>query len=116
MKPAADGEYSWGSVIKSAKDARPGDILQFEKATFQGQKTIVDDQGMPALVISRPVSFPHHTAIIEAVGPKGKTLKILHQNVSHPDGTRTNIVEEAVITPSQLRKGGSMKIYRPVAP
>ncbi len=114
-EPAADGEYLWGTPVKSAKEARPGDIVQFEKATFKEQRRVVDDCGQPSLIITRR-KFPHHSAIVSAVGPKGKSLTILHQNASGPDGKPNLTVTQATIVMSELQKGGSVKIYRPIAP
>ena len=111
--PEADGEYRWGELVKSAKDARPGDILQFEKVSFQGRRQTMGDNGEPTLTISR-VSFPHHSAIVTAVGPRGKTLTMLHQNGPGPDGHSLRTVQETTLILSEKRPGGSLRIYRPV--
>ncbi|MDB5350718.1 MAG: hypothetical protein JWN86_1965 [Planctomycetota bacterium] len=113
--PAADGEYLWGEPVKSVKEAKPGDIVQFEKVVFKGRRRIIGDNGQPAMLNTR-LSFPHHSAIVSAVGAKGKTVTILHQNAAGPDGQPLKIVQESTLVMAELQKGGSFKIYRPVAP
>ncbi len=111
--PAEGGEYLWGEPLKSLKDARAGDILQFEKVTFRGRRRIVGRNGAPAILISQQ-TFPHHSAIITKVGPKGRTLTIHHQNAAGPDGNPVQIVQETTLLMSEMQKGGSLKAYRPV--
>jgi hypothetical protein len=115
LSPAADGEYLWGEPLKSLKDARPGDVLQFEKVKFSGQRRKLGDDGFPVLIFTR-TSLPHHSAIVTAVGPKGKTITMLHQNGPGPDGKSLKIVQETTLILSEMQKGGSLKAYRPVAP
>lgn len=111
--PEPDGEYLWGEVIPSVKDAKPGDIVQFEKVVFYGRRRVIGDNGAPAIRISK-TTLPHHSAIVSAVGPKGKTLTILHQNAAGPDGQPLKIVQESTLIMSERQKGGTLRIYRPV--
>ena len=113
--PAAGGEYLWGEPLNSLKDTQPGDVLQFEKVTLRGRRRKFKDDGS-AILVETKTSFPHHSAIITAVGPKGKTLTILHQNGPGPDGKSLKIVQETTLVLSELQKGGSLRAYRPVAP
>lgn len=115
LSPADDGEYLWGEPRKSLKDAKPGDVLQFEKVTFRGRRRKINDDGSAVLFLTK-TSLPHHSAIVTAVGPKGKTITILHQNGPGPDGHSLKIVQETTLVLSELQKGGSLKAYRPVAP
>jgi len=111
--PAEGGEYLWGEPLKSLKDARAGDILRFEKVTFRGRRRIIGNNGLPAILISQQ-TFPHHSAIITKVGPKGRSLTIHHQNAAGPDGNPVEIVQETTLLMSEMQKGGSLKAYRPV--
>lgn len=113
QRPEADGEYRWGEAIKSVKDAKPGDIIQLEKVSFSGRRRIIGQNGAPVLVISK-VSYPHHSGIVTAVGSKGKTLTILHQNGPGPDGHSLKTVQETTLVIAEKQPGGSMKIYRPI--
>lgn len=115
LEPAADGEYLWGEPLKSYKEAKPGDIVQFENVVFSGKRRGVGDNGAPAIFFFTN-SYPHHSAIVTKVGPGAKTITIHHQNAAGPDGKPLKIVQESVLTMSQMRKGGSFKIYRPIAP
>lgn len=113
LSPAADGEYLWGEPLKSVKDVRPGDIAQFEKVTFSGKRRIIANNGAPAIQVSIN-TFPHHSAIVTKVGPKSKSITIHHQNAAGPDGKPVQIVTEQTLVMSELRKGGTLKFYRPV--
>ena len=112
-RPEADCEYRWGELVKSAKDAKPGDIIQLENVSFQGRRRKVGRNGEPILVISK-VSYPHHTGIVTAVNPKGKTLTVLHQNGPGPDGHSLKTVQETIFVLSEKQPGGTLKIYRPL--
>src|SRR5262249_3467217 len=62
-------------------------------------------------------TYPHHTAVVLSVSPAGRSITVLHQNVSG-NGTPENkrrTVQETVIRPAELQLGGSLKAYRPVA-
>ena len=115
LSPAADGEYLWGEPRKSLKDAQPGDVLQFEKVVFRGRRRKFNDD-VSAILFETKTSLPHHSAIVTAVGPRGRTLTMLHQNGPGPDGKSLKIVQETTLVMSELQKGGSLKAYRPVAP
>ena len=110
--PWADGEYRWGEVVKSVKDAKPGDIIQLEHVSFQGRRRKVGRNGAPVLVISK-ISYGHHSGIVTAVDPKGKTLTIHHQNGPGPDGQSLRSVQETTLVIAEKQAGGSLKIYRP---
>jgi len=109
-----DEEFAWGELVPSVKEAKPGDLVTFEKVSFRSRRRILGPDGSPRLMIGLQ-TFPHHVAVVAAVGPKGKTLTILHQNVLQPDGTSDQTVQEAQLVMSQMRKGGTMKFFRPVA-
>ena len=115
LSPAADGEYLWGEPLKSLKDVKPGDVLQFEKVKFQGRRRKLNEDGSAILFVTT-TSLPHHSAIVTAVGPKGKTITMLHQNGGGPDGRPLKIVQETTLVVSEMQKGGSLKAYRPIAP
>ena len=114
--PKEPGEsFAWGDPVASVKEARPGDVVVFDKVSFRGRRRIIADDGSPRISITTQM-FPQHVAIVAAVGPKGKTLMILHQNVGQPDGSSETFVQEARLVMSEMRKGGSMTIFRPIAP
>jgi hypothetical protein len=105
------GQRSWGDELKSLRDARPGDILQFENAEFV-RTSVSDDVSHISVNI---VSFPHHTAIVSRVrkpGPK-PILVIVHQNAGL-EGSDKKIVQEMTIDIA-AKKRGNIKAYRPVA-
>jgi hypothetical protein len=109
----ADGEGVWGEPVASLKEARPGDIIQFEHVKFIGKRRVVNDQGLAARIILT-TTFPDHSAIITHVGAKGKTVTILHQNALGLDGTPVKSVTQATLVMAERRNGGTIKIYRPV--
>lgn len=106
---------SWGEPVKAAREARPGDVVQFEKVVFRGKKRVVTADGQ-VRVVTTTLTFPHHAAIVSSVGAKGKTLTILQQNVAGPDGKSDRTVQEATLVLAEMRKGGSLEFFRPVAP
>ena len=101
---------AWGDELKSLQDARPGDILQFEKAAFSRRR--LRDDG--ALVTER-LAFPHHTAIVARVRKRGPkpVLVILHQNAG-VEGGNNKVVQEWTIDLAEKREG-TVTAYRPVA-
>jgi hypothetical protein len=100
----------WGEELGSVRDARPGDVLQFEDAVFVRRRIRGD-----GAVRAQTFSFPHHTAIVARVrrgGPR-PVLVILHQNAG-VEGGEARLVQEWTIDLAERRRG-SVKAYRPVA-
>jgi hypothetical protein len=106
------GEFTWGEPVESFKDALPGDILQFRNAVFRGRKNLPGGRW-----ITWHHEYPHHTAIVSGVSERGKAVAILHQNVTGQgkDAKEALNVQEATIRVDSLQKGGSVRIFRPVA-
>jgi hypothetical protein len=100
----------WGDELGSLRDARPGDVLQFEGAVFV--RTRIGEDGA---VMTRTFSFPHHTAIVARVRKRGPrpVLVVLHQNARTGDGD-PRVVQELTIDLAEKRRG-TIKAYRPVA-
>jgi hypothetical protein len=101
----------WGDEIKSLRDLRPGDILQFEDAVF-----ITHENRDDGAVLTLTASYPHHTAIVERVRKRGPkpVLVILHQNASVAGGDDDQkIVKEWTLDMAKKRRG-TVKAYRPV--
>jgi hypothetical protein len=101
---------AWGDELKSWRDARPGDILQFEGAVFVRRR--VQDDGA---LVTQTFSFPHHTAIVARVRKRGPqpVLVILHQNAGI-EGSEDRGVQEWTLDLAEKRRG-TVKAYRPVA-
>lgn len=110
----AKGDYVWGVGVSgvSVADGKrteesgaaklaplPGDIVQFRDAKFVGARPGGGTYTMTA---------SHHTAIVAAASPDGKTLMVLHQNWA---GKKT--VGEATIKLADLKEGW-VKVYRPL--
>ena len=106
------GSTGWGEPLPSLKDARPGDILQFENAVFV--HTEFTPEGALLTVNFR---FPHHTAIVTGVRKrrKGNLLTVLHQNAGVDGGSdaERKLVQQWVVNLAEQRKG-TVKAYRPV--
>ena len=102
----------WGDEIKALRDLQPGDILQFENATFVKQH--VRDDGA---ILTLTSSYPHHTAIVARVRKRGPkpVLVILHQNASVPgdDAEAQKLVTEWTLEMA-TKRGGTVTAYRPV--
>lgn len=107
----ATGDYVWGELVfgVSAKGGKqteaagkkavaPGDVVQFRDARFSGPRPGGGTYSMSA---------DHHTAVVAAVAPDGKTFQILHQNWN---GKKT--VAEATLDTRDLKEGW-IKVYRP---
>jgi hypothetical protein len=99
-------EGVWGVELKSLRDAKPGDILQFEGVVFNGWR--LQDDGS---ILIQTRKFLHHTAIVARVRKRGTApiLVVLHQNVDNK-----LIVLEETIDMAEKRRG-RVKGYRPVA-
>ena len=110
-----EGDYTWGDlilVLESAKtspkatqgklgDVRPGDILQFRDAKFEGP--LRGRNGRYATIMD------HHTAVVSGVERQGKVVKIYQQN---HNGKRV-VLHDTLYTDDL--KQGWMRVYRPVA-
>lgn len=101
---------TWGDELKSLRDARPGDILQFEGAMFVRSR--VRDDGA---LVTQTFSFPHHTAIVARVRKRGPkpVLVILHQNAGVEEGEDRGVQEWTIDLAGKRR--GTVKAYRPIA-
>lgn len=103
---------SWGDPVAQIRDARPGDILQFENATFVQRRARPD-----GVVVKWTLWTPHHTAVVAATAGRDRDFQmtLLHQNV-HLPGTNAaegKVVQEWTLSPSEM-KAGTVKAFRPV--
>jgi hypothetical protein len=103
---------SWGEELPSVREARPGDILQFEDAVFVRRRLRPD-----GALVTLEFKYPHHTAIVSKVRRRGKgvMLTILHQNagIEGGDDEDRKVVQEWTINLSEMKRG-TLKAYRPV--
>jgi hypothetical protein len=89
-----DGALGFGRKLGKRDPILPGDILQFEKATFKGK--------------NRTQTMPHHTAIVYAV--QGPTVfTIAQQNTGGPDGKKASL---ATIDSREMVEG-TVEAFRP---
>jgi hypothetical protein len=106
-------EGRWGEELPSVRDARPGDVLQFEDAVFIRRRLRAD-----GAVVTLEFQYPHHTAIVADVRRRGKNviIGILHQNAGIVGGDVENrqVVQEWTINLAEMKRG-TLKAYRPVA-
>jgi hypothetical protein len=108
-----DADYVWGEAV-ALSDLRPGDIVQFRsyeyavtRMTPTSEETLNGDR-------------PHHTAIVERVGPHG-FVTVLEQNV--PEGGPVRRSELFFMagtftdgdTTTTVTKSGRLWFYRPQA-
>lgn len=102
----------WGERVDTLDEARPGDILQFEDAVFQGREV----RGTAIRTWTRTLS--HHTAIVSRISRKRGVLilKVLHQNVgnSDVDEARRKVVQEWTLNLGDLKQG-TIRAFRPVS-
>jgi hypothetical protein len=107
-----EGDYVWGKLVytvaarngKAVEQAvgrfkiRPGDVLQFRDATFEGQEN------------GRHYTwqYDHHTAVVLKMNHRTGTMLILEQNVN---GKR--FVQRGTLILTDLRSGW-LRVYRPV--
>jgi hypothetical protein len=102
------GDYVWGrqvalleagrkGVTGSLDKVKPGDIIQFRDARFEG----VNRNGGGTYWMTAT----HHTAVVVTVGKQ--TLIVCHQNWGK------KIVKKDTLYPADLRKGW-LRFYRPV--
>jgi hypothetical protein len=103
----------WGDELPTIREARPGDILQFENAVFVRRRLRPD-----GALVTLEFKYPHHTAIVSGVRKRGRgvILAILHQNagIEKGDDEDLKVVQEWTINLAEI-KGGTLKAYRPVA-
>ncbi len=107
------GGRGWGEELPTFRDARPGDILQFEGAVF------VHRGRLPGgAVVIRTARYAHHTAIVATVRGRAGSLRmtVLHQHatLAGEDEADHRIVKEWDLNPAELRRG-TVTAYRPVA-
>jgi hypothetical protein len=107
-------DFAWGREVPKLADALPGDILQFRDAVFKGT------QPLPGGGILHTTSkYEHHTAIVASVKKtsKGLVITVLHQNTGGAGTTPADrlIVQEGTLRMADLRKGGTVRAYRPTA-
>lgn len=111
-RPTGKGR-SWGEELSSIRDAKLGDILQFENAIFV-RRQVREDGALLTLTFS----YPHHTAIVSGVRKRGRSvvLSVLHQNAGADGGDEDErkVVQEWIVNMAEL-KSGTVKAYRPVA-
>jgi hypothetical protein len=106
---ASQEAWAWGDELKSLRDARPGDILQFENAVFV-RRRLRNDGAIETLTFT----YPHHTAIVSGIPKRGPkpVLGILHQNAGNGDDRK--VVQEWTIDLAE-KKSGTVRVYRPSA-
>jgi hypothetical protein len=106
-------ERGWGEELPSVRDARPGDILQFEDAVFVRRRRRPD-----GALVTFEFRYPHHTAIVSDVRVRGKNVifSILHQNAGFTgaDDENLKVVQRWTLDLAEM-KSGTLKAYRPVA-
>jgi hypothetical protein len=105
--------HRWGEELPSVREARPGDILQFENAVFVRRRQRPD-----GALVTLEFRYPHHTAIVSDVRRRGKTVivTILHQNagIAGGDDQDLKVVQQWTLNLAEM-KGGTLTAYRPVA-
>jgi hypothetical protein len=103
----------WGDELRTVREARPGDILQFEDAVFVRRRLRPD-----GALVTLEFRYPHHTAIVSDVRSRGKNVivTILHQNAGIEGGDDENlkVVQQWTLNLAEMRSG-TLKAYRPVA-
>ena len=103
----------WGEELPSAREARPGDVLQFEDAVFVRRRMRPD-----GALVTLESRYPHHTAIVSGVRRRGKSVvfSILHQNagIAGGDDEDLKVVQEWTLNLADM-KSGTLTAYRPVA-
>jgi hypothetical protein len=103
----------WGEELPSVREARPGDILQFEDAVFVRRRLRPD-----GALVTLEARYPRHTAIVSGVRGRGKgvIVTILHQNagIAGGDDEDLKVVQRWTINLAEM-KSGTLKAYRPVS-
>ena len=109
-----DADYVWGREIFSIRISgglqiegnvswtrvKPGDVIQFRNAYFQGRKS----NGSTYWKSAR-----HHTAVVLAVQNGGRDIYVYHQNSG-----QKRYVTAALYRLNDLQRGW-LKIYRPIS-
>lgn len=107
-------DFVWGREVPKVADALPGDILQFRDAVFKGTEPLPGGG-----ILHTTSKYPHHTAIVASVKKtsKGLVLTILHQNAggSGASVAERQVVQEGTLRMANLRKGGAVRAFRPLA-
>lgn len=100
----------WGEERASLRDARPGDILQFQDVVLV-HRTLRGD----GAIVTQEIALAHHTAIVARVRKGGArpVLVILHQNAAGA-AAEARVVQEWTIDLAEKRSG-TIRAYRPVA-
>jgi len=104
------GDYVWGEPVLDLREVLPGDILQFRDAEFAGSRSL---RGRKE---TWHETYPHHTAVVVGTAEKGRLITICHQNIATQgdDPSKVGNVRESVLRMNSLRKGGSIRAFRPV--
>jgi hypothetical protein len=119
-----DADYVWGRFVYGLEMSgglemedgaigtgrvRPGDIVQFRNARFEGRRVNANGSWN-----SWTSQYPHHTAVVATVN--GRRWTVYHQNVG-PSGKskdQKEIVQIGSINLNELASGW-LKVYRPVS-
>ncbi len=108
--------YKWSSKKVPLSQAKPGDIIQYERYQFVMRKTNANGAWEE---MSGTIGEPRHTAIIKAIKPHGQ-VEVYEQNSGSLKTTAVNVAylkagefKEGGTTFKVTVKGGAFKIYRP---
>lgn len=107
-----DGDEVWGEEIRSPKDVRPGDVVQYRKVQFR-KMTVIQRGAMRAPGIEI-VTNDHHTAIVAKVLGRRRFV-VYEQNVTRPGEPEEMkwVVRESPLDLGE-RVRGTIRFYRPV--
>jgi hypothetical protein len=111
-----EDDYVWGIPVTVRAQIRPGDIIQFRDAVFRGRVATTDEDGTATIHFYR-TTFDHHSAIVDEVRDRGRSLVILHQNAGNDDASadERKLVRHDVLRMADQRPGeGKVWFYRPV--
>lgn len=107
-------DYVWGDEI-DAKDAAPGDILQFRDYVITVTTTVLTITKKPGYTDgsrretnTQTIERPHHTAIVESNDGDGK-LTILEQNFMHVKKVKRNGIPWKTYTLGPTKKVSTIK-------
>jgi hypothetical protein len=96
-KITTTADYVWGDEI-DAKDAAPGDILQFRDYVITVTTTVLTITKKPGFTEgsrretnTATIERPHHTAIVESNDGDGK-LTVLEQNFMHVKKVKRSVI------------------------
>ena len=118
--------YVWGDEI-DAKDAAPGDILQFRDYVITITTTVLTITKKPGFTEgsrretnTATIERPHHTAIVESNNGDGK-LTVLEQNFMHVKKVKRSVIPWKGFTVGPTKKltpikgGGSSETTTTIA-